>query len=84
MAAKTSNRKTWKGDYEWIIKVLVPENPKKPGSNAYQRFALYRSGMTPNAYVLACKNAPGSDDARIDLTWDTERRFIKIEPPSKS
>jgi hypothetical protein len=80
MGNNSANRRTWKGDYDWRITVLKP-NEKRPGSKAHQRFSLYRSGMTPNAYVLACKNAPGGDDAKIDLTWDLAHGFIKIEPP---
>jgi predicted HicB family RNase H-like nuclease len=55
------------------ITVLVANNPKRPGSAAYDRFAFYESGMTVNQAL----NAGVRSD---DLRWDVAHKFIKIDP----
>lgn len=53
--------------------VYVSEvNPKKQGSSAYDRFALYTIGMTVDEFVKAGGTA-------ADVKWDAERGFIKLE-----
>lgn len=37
------------------IKVLVKENPRRKGSIAFKRFALFKSGQTVADYVAATK-----------------------------
>lgn len=52
--------------------VWVGPNPKKQGSASYDRFALYREGMTVQEFL----EAGGTTG---DVKWDTERGFIKLE-----
>lgn len=61
------------------ITVLVA-NPKRAGSNAHARFALYRTGMTVGEYLDKCEALQGESRYiyRSDLRWDTARDFIKI------
>jgi len=53
--------------------VYVAPNPKKPGSASFDRFALYRVGMTVNEAIAAGVK-------REDIAWDSEskRGFIKF------
>ena len=64
---------------ETVIAAVV-ENPKKPGSRAHARFALYRAGATVQDFVSACVAAgfPASE-ANADISWDRRKGFIKIE-----
>lgn len=55
-----------------IIRILATENPKRPGSESYTRFALYQDGMTVQAFLDA-------GGRRADLVWDTEKGFISLE-----
>ena len=59
-----------------VITLRVSENPKKPGSAARERFALYRSGMTVEQALKA-------GVLPIDLRWDSDprRQFITIGAP---
>jgi hypothetical protein len=54
------------------IKLLVKENPKKAGSKARTRFALYKDGMTVGQFLSA-------GGLRIDLEWDAKHAFIAIK-----
>jgi hypothetical protein len=62
------------------IVVLSDKNPKKFPSAGYDRFAVYRTGMTVKEYM---------DDRRVgkfaaaDLRWDLDRKFIKVVPSSE-
>lgn len=51
------------------------KNPKKPGSAAHAKFALYRVGMTIDEFVSA-------GGTLADVKWDTERSFVKLEDAS--
>lgn len=55
------------------------KNPKKEGSKSHARFALYKDGMTVQAYLEASV-AAGQDRkaARADLKWDTDHGFVTI------
>jgi hypothetical protein len=53
------------------IRILVAENPKKPGSKAYARFQLYKEGMTVAAFLR-------SGGTRSDLHWDIDKKYIDI------
>lgn len=55
-----------------VIRVLVDKNPKKAGSRAHDKFALYRDGMTVSEY----REAGGTAD---EIKWDAERSFIRVE-----
>lgn len=56
-----------------VITAVVP-NPKRPGSASFDRFALYRVGMTVNEAIAAGVK-------REDIAWDSDpsRRFITLE-----
>lgn len=67
--------------------LVVKANPKKPGSLAHARYALYENGMAPNAYVAKCKAREGVSDkprnAAADIAYDTAHGFIKLVPASE-
>lgn len=58
-------------DNEHVITLIKKENPRRPGSETFRRYALYKDGMTVEKY-LAAGGIPG------DLRWDSERGHIKI------
>ncbi len=60
-----------------IITVLVTGNPKRAGSAAYERFALYRTGMTVGQFLA-------TGGLRVDITWDVNHGFIKLDPGKES
>jgi hypothetical protein len=62
-----------------VIRVSVSANPKKAGSAAAARFALYKDGMTVDDYVKA---AGSRKQALVDMAWDRKRGFIAFEPPA--
>jgi hypothetical protein len=78
-----------------IITVLVPNNPKQPGSAAHHMFGLYRNGMTVGEFVAAVQRTSG-DRVKLGLPpqyyigmrgvrWDLAHRFIRVdEPPQRS
>ena len=53
----------------------VSANPKKPGSAAHERFALYKVGMTADELVA-------SGVRKADLRWDAERGFVRWSEPA--
>lgn len=54
------------------IKLLVRENPKKPGSAAHERFKHYFEADTVGDFLAA-------GGQRADLSWDTRKGFIEVE-----
>lgn len=56
-----------------LIRLLVEGNPKRKGTSAHDRFALYQDGMTVAQFLAA-------GGTRGDLTWDQERAFIRLAP----
>lgn len=54
-----------------VVTVVSPVNPKKPGSQAHARFALYVSGQSVAVNLKAGVR-------RDDLAWDSKRGFIII------
>ena len=82
MAKSTAEaRRRWAGDPNSTIRVLVSANPKATHSKAWQRFRLYRAGMTVGEYVRACAIAPRPEDALKDITWDLAHGFIEVHDP---
>lgn len=68
----------------YAITVLAATNPKKAGTAAAARFALYKTGMTVGEYRAAVKAAfPGFDCLR-DLRFDTERGYVSVAPAKKT
>jgi hypothetical protein len=55
-----------------IITLLVSENPKRSNSAAWDRFALYRTGMTIAEYV-ASGGRPG------DINYDVKHGLISVQ-----
>ena len=62
---------------EHIVRLLVDINPKRTGTDAWRRFALYRDGMTVNDY----RELGGGN---IDLRWDRQKEYIRLEAPSEN
>ena len=54
-----------------VITVKEKKNPKRPGTRAHDLFALYRKGMTVEAYV----KAGGTTGA---LRYDEDHGYIKV------
>lgn len=49
----------------------IADNPKRPGSACYARYALYSPGMTIGEYLAA-------GGTRADVRWDTKQGFIQL------
>ncbi len=65
------------------IELRVNKNPKRKGSKANKRFALYVDGMTVAEYKAACVKVEGTDALPgygylMDLRWDEPRGFITV------
>lgn len=52
------------------IEVLCT-NPKRPNSEAAERFDLYRTGMTVGEYIAA-------GGRQRDITWDAKQGYIRL------
>ena len=57
---------------EAVITVLAEGNPKRAGSASYERFELYKDGMTVGEYIEA-------GGKRADVQWDVDHEHISIE-----
>ena len=55
-----------------IIRLIVKENPKKPDTKAHHKYGLYKDGMKISEFLAA-----GGE--RADLSWDSNREYIKLE-----
>jgi hypothetical protein len=55
-----------------VIKVLAEKNPKREGTAAFDRFALYRSGMKVTTFLEKGGTA-------ADLSYDAKKKYIKLE-----
>lgn len=79
-AAEKTGRRGPKPTYadDDVITIKSGKNPKRPGTAACARFALYIDGMTVTEYLAACVALQGgkTGDYRSDLTWDDTRGFI--------
>lgn len=53
------------------ITLLSKENPKRTGSASYARFALYKTGMTVEAFVAA-------GGTMGDVDYDSKHKFISV------
>ena len=58
-----------------VVRLLVDHNPKKEGSKAFARFALYKDGQTVTEALAVGILA-------VDLAWDTRRKHIELLPPA--
>jgi hypothetical protein len=80
LAARRGPKPTY--DDTHVITILAKANPKRAKSDSAARFALYRDGMTVGEYLAAAhKLQPGSNPGRwrCDLSFDTERDYIRID-----
>ena len=64
-----------------VITVLAKENPKRAGTVANTRFALYKNGMVVEDFVALCAKKIGDDRAKSmrDLNWNMGMGYIKVE-----
>jgi hypothetical protein len=58
----------------YVIRLLVPANPKRKGSASYDRYALYVDGMTVGQAIAAGL-------WRVDFDWDLKHGHISVHPP---
>lgn len=63
-----------------IFKVILG-NPKQENSLSYERWKLYRDGMTVQDYenAVVAHTKYSAAKARSDIRWDLERNFIRLE-----
>lgn len=52
------------------------KNPKRAGSKAYERFALYQDGQT-------VKEAKEAGVSAVDITYDAAHNYITLTPPEE-
>jgi hypothetical protein len=72
---------------DWKIKLVAATNPKREGSDAAARFALYKDGMTVAEFLEACaalgQQLNGKPMPRFrfraDIKWDEAKGFITLE-----
>jgi hypothetical protein len=57
-----------------IIKLLATDNPKRKGTLSFDRFALYRDGITIADYVKAGGRSG-------DIKHDISMKYIELELP---
>ncbi len=61
----------------------VVANPKKPGSRAFNCFAVYSAGQTVADFVKACADAGIPEkEAKANVSWDRRKGFIKVSAPA--
>lgn len=71
--AKTDRARTSKQFGDGVkIKLLADKNPKREGSKAHSRFALYKKEMTVGEFIKA-------GGTFGDLAWDASRGYIQVE-----
>jgi len=58
-----------------VITLKSEKNPKREGTAAFDRFALYRNGMTVQAALAA-------GVTRGDLAYDTDHEYIVVAAPT--
>lgn len=70
------------------ITVLVPENPKRPGTVAHKLFAAYAAATTVADYTAAVSRMRGVEPhlARVGLRWDQRHGYVQVRqaPASKT
>ncbi len=68
---KTKQRGSPNFPADGVISLRVESNPKRKGSKSFDRFALYKNGMTVEQAVKA-------GVLYADIKWDTEHGFVAI------
>jgi hypothetical protein len=54
------------------VRILSDGNPKKPGTKSFDRFALYRDGMTVAEALDTCVRP-------MDLKYDLTHKYVVFE-----
>ena len=72
-----------------VITVLAPNNPKREGTACHHIFELYRTTKTVGEFIDAVRATaderralglpPRSDSGRLDLWWNIDRGFIRVD-----
>ena len=57
-----------------VIRLLVDKNPKREGTKAHDRFALYKDGLTVGEFLK-------KSGTHADIAWDQDRGFVRLDPP---
>lgn len=65
-------------DTDWKISILTP-NPKKKGSEAWDRFELYREGQTVWDFLTTEGTADPRSRRALAVRWDFGRGFIALD-----
>lgn len=60
------------------IKLLAKENPRRKGTEAYERFAKFKDGMTVGEFVKACERHPNWN-ARGTILASVKRGQISVK-----
>lgn len=68
-------RKTYPDNAVIRLKTEGGKNPKRPGSKSFERFAVYKDGITVAEAVKA-------GVLYADLSWDVGHGFIAVESPT--
>jgi hypothetical protein len=64
------------------IQLLATSNPKKPGTKAHARFALYKGAKNVGEYLDKVEAAGFQrKEGLADLAWDAKHGFIVLHPP---
>lgn len=71
----TEAKKRSRANKKAIITILVMDNPKRKGTLTFDRFALYKDGMTVAEYVAAGGRTG-------DVNFDVEQGYISLEVPA--
>jgi hypothetical protein len=63
------------------IKVLATTNPKRPKTKSYERFAVYKDGMTVEQFSAAVEKIGQKKGLAIaDIRYDLAHKFIELRP----
>ena len=62
-----------------VIRVLVKDNPKKPGTVAHLKFGLLKDGMTVHEFREAARKHDELK-GRLSLSYDVKHEYVKLEP----
>ncbi len=54
-------------------------NPKREGTKAFKKFAMFRKGMTLGAYRKAVDKKFGAGEANPEINYCVEAGFIKVK-----
>ena len=81
-AEKAPRTSAPRADLDHVITDVVA-NPKKPGSRAFNCFALYSAGQTVSEFIKACAEASIPEkEAKANVSWDRRKGFIKVSAPA--